>query len=39
MEYKNRVFGNDLLNEVKVKKSDLLPSGPVYSDLFVIKGG
>jgi len=39
MEHKNKVFGNDLLSEVKVKKSDLMPSGPVYSDLFVIKGG
>lgn len=39
MEHKERTFGNDLLNEVKVKKSDLTPSGPVYSDLFVIKGG
>jgi len=39
MEHKNKIFGNDLLNEVKVKKSDLMPSGPVYSDLVVIKGG
>jgi len=39
MEHKARVFGNDLLSEVKVKKSDLMPSGPVYSDLFAIKGG
>jgi 2'-5' RNA ligase len=39
MEHKERTFGNDLLNEVKVKKSDLTPSGPVYSDLFVVRGG
>lgn len=39
MENKDKVFGNDLLSEVKVKKSDLTPNGPVYSDLFVIKGG
>ena len=39
MEHKDRVFGNDLLSEVKVKKSDLMPNGPVYSDLFAIKGG
>lgn len=39
MEHKERTFGNDLLNEVKVKKSELTPSGPVYSDLFVVKGG
>jgi 2'-5' RNA ligase len=39
MEHKEKTFGNDLLNEVKVKKSDLAPSGPIYSDLFTIKGG
>ncbi|MFY3740977.1 MAG: 2'-5' RNA ligase [Candidatus Nitrosomirales archaeon] len=39
MEHKERSFGNDLLNEVKLKKSDLTPNGPVYSDLFVVKGG
>ena len=38
MQHKDRVFGNDLLSEVKVKNSDLTPSGPVYSDLFAIKG-
>jgi len=39
MEYKDRIFGSDLLSEVKVKKSDLTPSCPVYTDLFVIKSG
>jgi len=39
MEHKERTFGNDLLNEVKIKKSYLTPNGPVYSDLFVVKGG
>jgi len=39
MEHKETTFGNDLLNEVKIKKSDLTPNGPVYSDLFVVKGG
>lgn len=39
MEYKGKAFGNDLLSEVKVKKSDLMPNGPVYSDLFTIRGG
>lgn len=39
MQHKNRVFGEDLLSEVKLKKSDLTPSGPVYNDLFAIKGG
>lgn len=39
LEHKDRIFGKDILQEVKVKKSDLTPSGPVYSDLFVIRGG
>ncbi len=39
MEYKDNIFGSDLLSEVKVKKSDLTPSGPVYTDLFIIKSG
>jgi len=39
MGYENKVFGDDLLSEVKVKKSDLMPNGPVYSDLLTIKGG
>jgi len=38
IQHKNRVFGEDLLNEVKLKKSDLTPSGPVYNDLFAIRG-
>ncbi len=38
-EHKDRIFGRDLLREVKVKKSELTPTGPVYSDLFVIRGG
>ena len=36
MEFKDKVFGIDLLNKIKVKKSVLTPNGPVYSDLFVI---
>lgn len=37
MEYKDRNFGGDVLGEVKVKKSDLTPTGPSYSDLFTIR--
>ncbi|GIU70847.1 MAG: RNA 2',3'-cyclic phosphodiesterase [Candidatus Nitrosocaldaceae archaeon] len=29
-------FGEEILDEIKVKKSELRPSGPVYSDLFTI---
>lgn len=36
---KDRTFGTDLLGELKLKKSDLTPDGPMYTDLLVIKGG
>lgn len=36
-KYKDTYFGNDLLDEIKVKKSDLLPNGAVYTDLFTLK--
>ena len=36
MNFKDRKFGTDTLNAVKVKKSDLTPSGPIYSDLFAV---
>jgi 2'-5' RNA ligase len=38
-EYSKKNFGNDILDEVKVKKSDLTPTGPAYSDLFSVRGG
>jgi 2'-5' RNA ligase len=34
--FKDRKFGTDTLSIVKVKKSDLTPSGPIYSDLFAV---
>ncbi len=36
--YGDRYFGHDILDEIKVKKSDLRQEGPVYTDMFSIKG-
>jgi 2'-5' RNA ligase len=34
--FREKKFGTDTLSVVKVKKSDLTPSGPIYSDLFSV---
>jgi len=31
-------FGKQLVSEIKLKKSELTPNGPVYTDLLVVKG-
>jgi 2'-5' RNA ligase len=31
----NTVFGEEILTKIKLKKSDLTPKGPIYSDLYV----
>jgi 2'-5' RNA ligase len=36
-KYKDVSFGSEILDEIKIKKSDLLPTGPVYTDLFNIR--
>ncbi len=36
-KYKDTSFGSEILDEIKIKKSDLLPTGPVYTDLFNIR--
>ncbi|MEE8132349.1 MAG: RNA 2',3'-cyclic phosphodiesterase [Nitrososphaerales archaeon] len=36
MNFKDKKFGTDTISSVKVKKSDLTPSGPIYSDLFSV---
>ncbi|MFQ5941169.1 MAG: RNA 2',3'-cyclic phosphodiesterase [Nitrososphaerales archaeon] len=36
LNFKDKNFGTDTLSTVKVKKSDLTPSGPIYSDLFSV---
>ncbi len=29
-------FGEEMIDEIKIKKSELTPTGPIYSDLFII---
>ncbi|MFN4337172.1 MAG: RNA 2',3'-cyclic phosphodiesterase [Candidatus Nitrosocaldus sp.] len=36
--YGDRYFGHDILDEIKVKRSDLRQEGPVYTDMFSVKG-
>lgn len=36
-KYSNEKFGSQKISEIKLKKSVLTPSGPIYSDLQVIK--
>ena len=31
-------FGKQVVSEIKLKKSELTPNGPVYTDLLVVKG-
>ena len=31
-------FGKQIVSEIKLKKSELMPNGPVYTDLLVVKG-
>ena len=31
-------FGKQTVSEIKLKKSDLTPNGPIYTDLLVVKG-
>ncbi len=31
-------FGKQIISEIKLKKSELTPNGPVYTDLLVMKG-
>ena len=34
----NHYFGKQMISEVKLKKSELTPNGPIYTDLLVVKG-
>ncbi|MEM2339473.1 MAG: RNA 2',3'-cyclic phosphodiesterase, partial [Nitrososphaerales archaeon] len=34
MNYQDYVFGNDILTSLKLKKSELTPKGPIYTDLY-----
>ena len=31
-------FGKQIISEIKLKKSELTPNGPIYTDLLVVKG-
>ena len=31
-------FGSQTVSEIKLKKSELTPNGPIYTDLLVVKG-
>ena len=31
-------FGRQIVSEIKLKKSELTPNGPIYTDLLVVKG-
>ena len=31
-------FGNQIIEEIKLKKSELTPNGPIYTDLLIVKG-
>ena len=31
-------FGKQTISEIKLKKSELTPNGPIYTDLLVVKG-
>lgn len=35
-KYQGRAFGSDLVDRVHLKKSDLTPSGPVYSNIYTV---
>lgn len=36
-KFENMIFGKQEISEIKFKKSDLTPEGPIYSDLQVVK--
>lgn len=36
-KYQGRTFGTDLIDRVHLKKSDLTPSGPTYSNIYTVE--
>lgn len=36
-KYQGRTFGSDLVDKVHLKKSDLSPSGPTYSNIYTVE--
>jgi len=37
-KFSSHYFGRQMISEIKFKKSELTPNGPVYTDLLVVKG-
>jgi len=36
-KYENKTLGSDLIDKVHLKKSDLAPSGPIYSNIYTVE--
>ena len=36
-KYQGRTFGSDMIDRVHLKKSDLTPQGPVYSNIYTVE--
>ena len=37
-KFSSHYFGKQTVSEIKLKKSELTPNGPIYTDLLVVKG-
>ncbi len=37
-KFSTHYFGKQIISEVKLKKSELTPNGPIYTDLLVVEG-
>ena len=37
-KFSSYYFGKQIVSEIKLKKSELTPNGPIYTDLLVVKG-
>ena len=37
-KFSSYYFGKQTVSEIKLKKSELMPNGPIYTDLLVVKG-
>jgi 2'-5' RNA ligase len=35
-KYNDETFGPDVINKVHLKRSELTPAGPIYSDIFTV---
>jgi 2'-5' RNA ligase len=36
-KYQGRIFGSDRIDKVHLKKSELMPSGPIYSNVYTVE--